>query len=692
MKYYLLFISLLTTALMYAQDYKTCGTDEMMEKAFETDPTLRKKTELLKQEVNSYVKNRNPKNDDEIYVIPVVVHIIHNGGSNNISDAQVHDAMRIINLDYKKLNSDTSQVISEFTDIVANVGLEFKLAKLTPDGECTKGITRTYSELTNSAGENVKDLVKWDHKKYLNIWVVSNIESGAGGYSYLPGSAPNNDTNSGIVVRASQFGSIGASGGGNFSSRTLTHEIGHYLGLSHTWGGTNDSGLEENCSDDDGIEDTPNSIGSSGCNLSQNTCGSLDNVQNYMDYASCSKMFTEGQKSVMRGHLEYGFSNIYRHLLPTYENLMATGVHEDYNAPDCLANIEFYSTSSISCTEEEIEWENLSWNYDSALSYQWTFNGGNPSSSSEENPIITYSEPGSYDVSLSVTTSGGINTKTIEDAIYIQDQSDALIAPNTIHFNDNNLENWYIEDYFEGQTWSWNSAGSSSSEGSIRIRSSDFVDQGVPRKAYMPVFNLSNITPPCYLYYDYAYARKSALSEDELNVKISDDCGQTWINRLSKTTDDLTTTSSNAYFNFIPTETLWKEQRISLSSWTGESQVQALFEFSGSNGQYLYIDNIRFGVPNLSSEELTVNNLHLEVFPNPSYGDAHIKFNLLNPHMIELELIDVLGKEISSLSSNFNAGQHQLNLDALKPKLKPGLYFLNCIIGNYKETQQVIVY
>ena len=180
----------------------------------------------------------------------------------------------------------------------------------------------------------------------------------------------------------------------------------------------------------------------------------------------------------MRGHLEAGFSNIYRHLLPTDENLMATGVHEDYNAPDCLANIEFYSTSSISCTEEEVEWENLSWNYDSALSYEWTFNGGNPSSSSEENPIITYSEPGSYDVSLSVTTSGGVNTKTIEDAIYIQDQSDALIAPNTIHFNENNLDEWYIEDYFEGQTWSWNSAGSSSSEGSIRIRSSDFLEQG----------------------------------------------------------------------------------------------------------------------------------------------------------------------------------------------------------------------
>jgi len=663
----------------------------MRNRVLEENPNLiETRTQYLKS--LETIKQANYKND-AIRVIPVVIHVLHTGGSNNIADTQIFDAMEIINRDFNKLNPDTASVIDEFQNSIANVGIEFKLAQKDPNGNCTKGITRSYSELTNNAGENVKDFIKWDPSKYLNVWVVSNIEIGAGGYSYYPGEAPNNDANAGIVVLASQFGSIGESNGNNSSNRTLTHEIGHYLSLNHTWGNSNENNIQDNCYDDDGISDTPLTIGTnSSCNLSQQSCGSLDNVQNYMDYASCSKMFTEGQKSVMRGHLEAGFSNIYRHLLPTYENLMATGVHEDYNAPDCLANIEFYSSSSISCTQEEIEWENLSWNYDSALSYEWTFNGGNPSSSSEENPLITYSESGSYDVSLSITTSGGVNTKTIEDAIYIQDQSDAIIAPNTIHFNENNLDEWYIEDYFEGLTWSWNSAGSSSSEGSIRIRSSDFIEQGSPRKVYTPSFNLSNLTPPCYLYYDYAYARKSTLSADELNVKISDDCGQTWVSRLSKSTDNLTTTSANVYFNFTPSAELWEEQRISLSSWTGESQVQALFEFSGSNGQYLYIDNIRFGVPNLSSEELTVNNLHLEVFPNPSYGDAHIKFNLLNPHMVELKLIDVLGKEISSLSSNFNAGQHQLNLDVLKPKLKPGLYFLNCNIGNYNETQQVIVY
>ena len=73
-------------------------------------------------------------------------------------------------------------------------------------------------------------------------------------------------------------------------------------------------------------------------------------------------MFTEGQKDIMRGFLESGFSNIYRHLLPTEENLMETGIHEDYVAPDCLATIEFNSSSSITCPAEEVEWENLSWN------------------------------------------------------------------------------------------------------------------------------------------------------------------------------------------------------------------------------------------------------------------------------------------------------------------------------------------
>ena len=81
--------------------------------------------------------------------------------------------------------------------------------------------------------------------------------------------------------------------------RSLTHEIGHYFGLPHTWGGSNTPGLPSNCGLDDGIADTPNTTGSqNNCNLSFSPCTDpvtnlpiLANVQNYMDYSTCTRMF-----------------------------------------------------------------------------------------------------------------------------------------------------------------------------------------------------------------------------------------------------------------------------------------------------------------------------------------------------------------------------------------------------------------
>ena len=697
----LLFLCLFLNSLVFAQDYRPCGTDEMVRKALENEPGLKElRKQYLEQADSIRLENFLSKASNEIHIIPVVVHIMHTGGNSNISDEQVFDALRIINEDFKKLNSDTSAVVDEFQSIAANVGVEFRLAKLDPDGNCTKGITRTYTTLTNDAGENVKAVVGWDPRMYLNIWVVSNIASGAGGYSYYPGSAPNADANAGIVIRSSQFGSIGASNGGNFSSRSLTHEIGHYLDLPHTWGSSNDNYLEENCDLDDYVDDTPNTIGSNlGCVLTQSTCGSLDNVQNYMDYSSCAKMYSEGQRTRMRTALETGYiwSNAARNNLPTEENLMLTGVHDDYTAPDCLATVEFESESSVTCSGMELMWENLSWNYDSALSFEWNFPGGSPASSTEENPTITYSETGLYDVSLTVITTGGANTKTIENAVYVQNQSDMLIAPSSISFSNSDFPfhtnptyQWYVDNTLEGDSWHWNSASSTSSEGSMRVRSVDFVEPGI-RRAYSPLFDLSDVSVPCYMYYDYAYARKNTESEDELKVKISGDCGYTLTNRLTKNTDNLTTVSTNYFFDFTPNSTQWEEQKINLNAWAGDQNVQAVFEFNGTNGNYLYIDNIRFGVPNLNIDEFTANNLNLEIFPNPNNGNAQLSFNLLNPFTIEIRLVDVLGNELSVNQHNLKSGLHSIDLQSLKEDIKPGMYFLHFSLGSYTQTKQVLI-
>ncbi|MBK7182529.1 MAG: hypothetical protein IPH89_06110 [Bacteroidetes bacterium] len=122
--------------------------------------------------------------------------------------------------------------------------------------------------------------------------LVKTITSGAAGYAYLPGTTAAED---GIMILNSYIGSIGT---GNIQkSHALTHEIGHYLNLNHTWGGTNNPGVD--CSGDDNVSDTPKTEGWTSCNLTGATCTStLDNVQNFMEYSYCSTMFTVGQNHV----------------------------------------------------------------------------------------------------------------------------------------------------------------------------------------------------------------------------------------------------------------------------------------------------------------------------------------------------------------------------------------------------------
>ena len=633
MKRNLFFFSLLLNSLLFAQNHKQCGATIMRNKALAENPHLVENRIKYLQKLDSIIEVQS-KMEDITRTIPVVIHVMHTGGSSNISDAQIFDAIEIINEDFNKLNSDTSSVIAAFQDIIADTSIEFKLAQLDPNGNCTKGITRTYTSLTNDAGENVKDLIKWDPSKYLNVWVVSNIGIGAGGYSYYPGEAPNNDANAGVVALASQFGSIGQSNGSTSSNRTLTHEIGHYLNLSHTWGDTNDNAVPQNCNYDDGISDTPNTIGTnSGCNLAQTTCGSLDNVQNYMDYASCPIMYTNGQKSAMRAALNYGYSwhNAPRNNLWTDENLIETGLLDNEISNDCIAIVDFESESELGCLAQEIEWENSSYNYSSEATFDWNFEGGTPANSNEENPVITYSESGLYNVSLTITTTGGSSTKHLNNAIYINDSENKVLAPTEFKFQSNQFpnspnnetESWYIDEDSQTYGWDWNSASSTSETGSIRIRSSVFGDDKL-KNLYSPIFDLTNVPSPCYMYYDYAYVKKSPGSNDILRVRVSDDCGTNWLTRITKDSDDLATVSGNQIFTFTPDADEWETQKINLTPWAGRDQLQFLIEFSGEQGNYLYLDNIRFAVPFIGIEELLAETLNLEVYPNPNNGNASV--------------------------------------------------------------------
>ena len=215
----------------------------------------------------------------------------------------------------------------------------------------------------------------WAANKYLNVWIVDGVSSGAGGYTFGGRDCNSND---GIVLRRSQFGPNSACTA-NLCTRSLTHEVGHYFALSHTWGGTNTPGVAGNCNFDDGIADTPNTVGVSGqtCPTTMMSCtpGLLANVQNYMDYADCEKMFTTGQKAVMRASL---INNPCRRNLISAANLVATGTNDGFVATPAAPIVFFNPNKTTVCAGGTVMFRDYSYNVNSTsggLTYAWSVSG-----------------------------------------------------------------------------------------------------------------------------------------------------------------------------------------------------------------------------------------------------------------------------------------------------------------------------
>jgi PKD repeat protein len=257
-----------------AQESFHCGTDAMMKKLYQEHPEMlqaqKDYDKKMAEEVEAKSKLKSPA-AEAVYIIPVVFHVIHTYGSENISDAQILDQVAILNKDYRKLNADTAGIVPQFQGLAADSKIEFRLAKLDPNGNCTNGIDRIYSHKTNSA-DDMSKLNPWPKNKYLNVWVVKTIGSaGVAGYAYYPSATTGWLTAfDGILILHNYIGSIGTSTPG--TSRALTHEIGHWLNLSHTWGSTNDPAVA--CGDDL-VNDTPITKGHNNCaNRFDYTCDS----------------------------------------------------------------------------------------------------------------------------------------------------------------------------------------------------------------------------------------------------------------------------------------------------------------------------------------------------------------------------------------------------------------------------------
>jgi hypothetical protein len=294
-----------------------CLTDQLLQQKIATNPSYANRLQLMNQKI----LNAQNSASRSIQTIPVVVHVIHLNGAENITDQQIFDGIQ-------HLNDAFANAGAYFDPNGTDVNIRFCLAQQDPNGFFTNGINRGYSELTNVTVETqdstLKNLIRWDPNKYLNIWLVKEITSismGAGiaGYAYFPTSQ--GQAEDGIVNEAELFGSSVN------NSKVHIHEAGHYLGLYHTFEG---ACTNSNCqTDGDHVCDTPpdQSTAVVNCTDAPNTCTSdandqstnnpfravalggigdqPDQFQNYMDYGfqACQKYFTAGQAARMQAAL-----------------------------------------------------------------------------------------------------------------------------------------------------------------------------------------------------------------------------------------------------------------------------------------------------------------------------------------------------------------------------------------------------
>ena len=285
-----------TICMLNAQE-RVCHTMGNLDRLLEAHPQYHQHMDQIEEFTRNFVNTPQLRNNTVI-TIPVVVNVVYKTSAQNISDAQIQSQIDVLNDDFRRTNSDADNTWSQ----AADTEIEFCLASVDPDGNPTNGIRRKSTNKpswqANDAMKGNQGLTPWDPSSYLNIWVC-NLSGGLLGYAQFPGGPSSTD---GVVCDYAYFGTIGTATSPFDLGRTCTHEVGHYLNLRHIWG---DGG----CSVDDFVGDTPLSDGPNyGCATGHVSCGSVDMVQNYMDYSddACMNLYTSGQALRMQALFEPG--------------------------------------------------------------------------------------------------------------------------------------------------------------------------------------------------------------------------------------------------------------------------------------------------------------------------------------------------------------------------------------------------
>lgn len=722
-----------------AQDLNgACGAYTAQEQVFESFPKLRAQYEAYQLLNNSAVQVTENGKSIVNYEIPVVFHILHEYGNELISDAQVYDAMEVINREYNAADADSVDLVPEFADLNGNAHITFKLAAKDPLGNCTNGIEHIYTHETR-VGDSYSKLNQWNRAHYLNVWVVDIVGvPGAAAYATFPASTDGSGFwLDGALSRHSYVGSIGTGSPGVES--VITHEIGHWLGLAHTFGNSDLISNGPTVCNDDGIADTPPTKGHQHCNYiypsqwidcDTTNGGVVEDLQNYMDYSYCDRHFTPGQCVAMNNTLE-GIAG-QRNKLWQDSTLILTGVKDlqmpqdpnnELTVPLCTPVADFFANKKTACAGSPITFKDVSWNA-VVESREWTFEDGTPATSTSSTANVTFSGSGWKKVTLKVTNAAGSDSREETDYIYISGNWAEANGPTMFDMESESAAgtgtNFFLTQNPEDNYGSFRVVNNNGYDGSKAWKLQTFFDNSqsdpfTDEAFYNNRLGLSMdhlITPSIDLRYTsnvtvsfkYAYATNATNSVDiteNLRVYTSNNCGENWTPRIisvdgstvgaTLTGNDLVTAGYAGYTDFAPANnSMWKEATFTLNTTSNDNKTRIRFSFEASdNASNLFIDNIQVN-GTLNTEDVFMKDMEINVYPNPNLGEEISVSYYAQGLPVTFTLRDSQGKLIAVDENQTTNGQvtHKV---AESTNLSAGCYLLDIQSGEHHIIKKIIV-
>ncbi len=673
-KYYnlhrILFIFLLLLGFSFlATAQKRCGTTEYEKYLKSKNKHIESNTQFENwlQQKHSESKEKSAQRRAPLVTLPVVIHVVHNGealgSGSNISDAQILSQIDVINEDLRRLNADATETLSEFAPVAADIEVALVIAKRDPEGLATNGILRvqgTKSTWKMSDLAELTSLSYWPAEEYLNIWVTP-LSNDFLGFAQFPVSdlegledATNNRLVDGMVIRPESFGRNST----DFPilkapydlGRTVTHELGHFLGLRHIWG---DGG----CDEDDFCADTPASNASHvGCKLTSTSCGSLDMVQNYMDFTDdvCMNLFTEDQKTRMRTVLDN--SPRRKSLITSLGGISPIAVANDLGIKEilsptkglCDANftpqieVRNYGTNFINSAVIKLYMDDVLIETKNAILNLNILSVTNISFSN----ILTTA--GSHVLKFNITLTNGStdnNTENNEKTVFFN-YSETITTGFTEEFNIF-PDKWNIINPENNATWTIKDAPSiDANNTAIAI---DYFNYdgliGETDKLLSPIIDFTDFVS-AKLTYKIAYAQRQE-KQDRLTIAISTDCGNTFQHAnviFDKAGNELETTPSTTD-PFIPTGKYdWVYKTVDLSRFVGQDNIQIAFTSQNGKGNIIYLDDINLVVENQVDTDISVTSINNPSFvlceknTTPSVTVKNLGANTINTFTAEIKL------------------------------------------------------